>query len=235
MLRTSISGELTVGNTHEQHKRDTLHRFGCTRGYAHRAIRLRKQATHVSAMAPPSQLSRAATAGAAAPLLEPAEADTLAYGHTVLIEFDKALVPTRLREIEAACRAVAAGACTILDVAASACVFHESKSGEGGAARFLIRLPHCRRDDDSFSCRADSLARHHLARAIFAETVLAVDGAEGCEARKHRVSDTRSASALRQHAAVPYDTADAARELANAQSQEIWVHCGRTKERRRRL
>ncbi len=74
-----------------------------------------KQATQVGA-ASSSELSRVAMAGAAAAARARAEADTLAYEHTVSIEIDKALLPARLREIEAACRAVPSAGCTILDV-----------------------------------------------------------------------------------------------------------------------
>jgi hypothetical protein len=42
--------------------------------------------------------------------------DTLAYEHIVSIETSKDLLPTRLREIEAACNADRASGCTILDV-----------------------------------------------------------------------------------------------------------------------
>lgn len=66
-----------------------------------------------------SGLSRVALAGAAAPVRAQAETDTLAYEHTVSVEIDKVLLPARLREIEAACRAVPSSGCTILDVSLS--------------------------------------------------------------------------------------------------------------------
>jgi hypothetical protein len=43
-------------------------------------------------------------------------ADTLAYEHTVSIETSKDLLPTRLREVEAACNTDGPSGCTILDV-----------------------------------------------------------------------------------------------------------------------
>ena len=42
--------------------------------------------------------------------------DTLAYEHTVSIETSKDLLPTRLREVEAACNTDSPSGCTILDV-----------------------------------------------------------------------------------------------------------------------
>src|SRR5262245_13661856 len=43
--------------------------------------------------------------------------DTLAYEHVLSIEMSRELLPTRLREIEAACNADSASNCTVLDVA----------------------------------------------------------------------------------------------------------------------
>ena len=74
-----------------------------------------KQAAQLDA-AGSNELSRVAMAGAAGPVGARAKDDTLAYEHTVTIEIVKVLLPARLREIEAACRAVPAAGCTILDV-----------------------------------------------------------------------------------------------------------------------
>lgn len=62
-----------------------------------------------------------ATMAAAAPPAAPGapratRGDTLAYEHNISVEMDKELLPTRLREIEAACNADRASACTVLDV-----------------------------------------------------------------------------------------------------------------------
>ncbi|GFE85686.1 hypothetical protein GCM10011488_06400 [Steroidobacter agaridevorans] len=59
-----------------------------------------------------------------APLAPPAQGgarriDTLAYEHVISIEMGRELLPTRLREIEAACNADSASNCTVLDVALS--------------------------------------------------------------------------------------------------------------------
>jgi hypothetical protein len=62
-----------------------------------------------------------ATLTAAAPPTAPgspraARGETLAYEHNISVEMDKEMLPSRLREIEAACNADRASACTILDV-----------------------------------------------------------------------------------------------------------------------
>lgn len=47
------------------------------------------------------------------------QADSLAYEHVLSIEMSRELLPTRLREIEAACNADQAANCTVLNVASS--------------------------------------------------------------------------------------------------------------------
>lgn len=62
-------------------------------------------ATMAAAAPPPSSGSTQTVRGA-----------TLAYEHNISIEMDRELLPTRLREIEAACNADRASGCTVLDV-----------------------------------------------------------------------------------------------------------------------
>lgn len=65
--------------------------------------------------------ARMLAAAAMAPAGEAqAQARTLAYEHTISIETSKEELPTRLREIESACRADQASGCTILDVSSHA-------------------------------------------------------------------------------------------------------------------
>lgn len=65
---------------------------------------------------PAMALQQAAMAPGTAPVRR---TDTLAYEHTVSIETSKDLLPTRLREVEAACNTDRASGCKILDVSLS--------------------------------------------------------------------------------------------------------------------
>lgn len=81
--------------------------------------------------------SRAApemTLAAMAPAAKsPAQADALAYEHTVSIETNKEVLPTRLREIEEACNADRASECTILDVS-----LHSQQDLPSGSIRMRL-------------------------------------------------------------------------------------------------
>lgn len=68
---------------------------------------------------PAMALQQAAMAPAETAWAPVRRTDTLAYEHTVSIETSKDLLPTRLREVEAACNADRPSACTILDVSLS--------------------------------------------------------------------------------------------------------------------
>lgn len=59
--------------------------------------------------------------------------DSLAYEHSVSIELDKKLIPTRLREIESACAASQPVECTVLDVS-----MHSQKDVFSGSIRMRI-------------------------------------------------------------------------------------------------
>ncbi|WP_157994433.1 DUF4349 domain-containing protein [Peristeroidobacter agariperforans] len=78
---------------------------GCSRKETAELAPVQMAAMTVPAMAPPVQGRR--------------RADTLAYEHVLSIEMGRELLPTRLREIEAACHADSASNCTVLDVALS--------------------------------------------------------------------------------------------------------------------
>lgn len=76
------------------------------------------QSSRLVAMQTPME---AATMAAAAPRSSSGSTPavrgaTLAYEHNISIEMDKELLPTRLREVEAACNADRASECTVLDV-----------------------------------------------------------------------------------------------------------------------
>lgn len=68
----------------------------------------------LAAMQAPMEM--ATMAAAAPPPARAVRGDTLAYEHNISIEMDKELLPTRLREVEAACNADRASGCTVLDV-----------------------------------------------------------------------------------------------------------------------
>lgn len=70
-------------------------------------------------MAMQAPMEMAGMAVAAAPPAQPVRGATLAYEHNLSVEMDKELLPTRLREVEAACNADRASGCTVLEVALS--------------------------------------------------------------------------------------------------------------------
>lgn len=122
MIRTRISGAI-VGASMD-HKHVTIGFRLLIAIYAFGALSACSE-NDVSGMAPMQARMETATVGVAA---APAQAlraapqtqargATLAYEHNISIETDKELLPTRLREIEAACNADRASGCTVLDVA----------------------------------------------------------------------------------------------------------------------
>jgi hypothetical protein len=75
-----------------------------------------KEVAGVGSAGPNASPQMVTMAGMATTAQSPAAVDTLAYEHTVSIEMTAELLPTRLREVEAACNADRASGCTILDV-----------------------------------------------------------------------------------------------------------------------
>lgn len=67
----------------------------------------------------PMEMAGMAAAAAPPPAPQTVRGDTLAYEHNLSVEMDKELLPTRLREVEAACNADRASGCTVLEVALS--------------------------------------------------------------------------------------------------------------------
>lgn len=88
--------------------------FGTLTGCNHRGYE-EVAASGTMAAEAPMQLARMA---AAAPPGSPraVRGATLAYEHNISVEMDKETLPTRLREIEAACNADRTSGCTVLDV-----------------------------------------------------------------------------------------------------------------------
>jgi len=74
-----------------------------------------------------------AAAGAAVSRQAAQRRDTLAYEHSVAIELDRKLIPTRLREIESACAASKPVECTVLDVS-----LHSQQDVFSGGIRMRI-------------------------------------------------------------------------------------------------
>jgi hypothetical protein len=70
----------------------------------------------LASMSVSAPMEMAGMAAAAPPPARAVRGETLAYEHNLSIEMDKELLPTRLREVEAACNADRASACTVLDV-----------------------------------------------------------------------------------------------------------------------
>jgi hypothetical protein len=75
-----------------------------------------KDAAGMSSASAPMQTLAMAAPPLAGQAAARARGDSLAYEHNISIEMDKELLPTRLREVEAACNADRASGCTVLDV-----------------------------------------------------------------------------------------------------------------------